>query len=204
MKSLSLILIALSFILKIHSQQTSAFTDSRDGKTYKTVKIGNQVWMAENLAFKTDSGYVLYDNDSSYLKQFGYLYNWKAAQSACPPKWHLPADNEWMKMEIFLGLSIIDSKEIGHRGSIASKLKSKEKWKYDANGFNKSGFNAYPAGELTDEGLFLNLWTDAIFWTSTVEKDSLAWFRIISFDNGGIGRRAIDLKNYLSVRCIID
>jgi hypothetical protein len=71
------------------------FTDSRDGKTYKTIKIGSQIWMAENLAFKASSGCWAYDDDKSNVEKHGYLYDWNAAKTTCPAGWHVPSDEEW-------------------------------------------------------------------------------------------------------------
>ena len=79
-----------------------SFIDSRDGKKYATVKIGNQIWMAENLAFYTDLGCWLYNNDSTNIKKYGYLYNWETALNVAPEGWHLPSDEEWNELINYL------------------------------------------------------------------------------------------------------
>ena len=100
----------------------NGFTDERDGNSYCTITIGNQVWMAENLRYlpsvyrssqesNTESRYYVYDYQGNNVEEakstynyneYGVLYNNIAAQNACPAGWHLPSDSEWTELEIYL------------------------------------------------------------------------------------------------------
>jgi len=86
------------------TQEFGSFTDTRDGKIYKTVKIGEQWIMAENFAYKPAAdGYWAYKNDSTYVAKYGYLYNWQTAKSIAPSGWHLPNKEEWITLYDKLG-----------------------------------------------------------------------------------------------------
>ncbi|MDR2581883.1 MAG: hypothetical protein LBC75_00200 [Fibromonadaceae bacterium] len=75
--------------------------DSRDGKTYKVVKIGSQTWMAENLNYDAKDS-KCYGNNEGYCQKYGRLYNWATAKTACPNGWHLPTEADWTQLTKYL------------------------------------------------------------------------------------------------------
>lgn len=169
----------------------SSFTDARDGKKYKIVKIGNQVWMAENLAFKTAAGSWAYDNNESNVATHGYLYDWATAAKACPPGWHLPTDAEWTTLIETLG------------GEDASGIKLKAASSWVNSGVNESGFTGMPSGEFS-ENKFSSLGIRCFWWSATEYSPTLAWSRNM-FSNASYVTRLIPKKTSgLSVRCIKD
>lgn len=168
---------------------TDTLADSRDGKTYKTVKIGNQVWMAENLQYKADNGCWAYNNNESNAKKYGYLYNWETAKKACPKGWHLPSDKEWDSLTIYLG----------GKNLAGSKLKSATVW----DGNNESGFTALPAGYLNDVSFFY-LGKGSGFWSATEVDSTSAFYRPLPSGNILL-KLSYDPKTFgFSVRCIKD
>jgi uncharacterized protein (TIGR02145 family) len=102
MKRLVLILIIVISYLPGFSQKSGTFYDVRDGKTYKTIKIGRQWIMAENFAYIPKIGkYKAYKNDIDNVQKLGYLYNWEGANNIAPEGWHLPSIEEWEKMGLY-------------------------------------------------------------------------------------------------------
>ena len=120
----------------------AAFTDSRDGKTYKKVKIGSQVWMAENLNFAAE-GSVCYDSSESNCATYGRLYVLDAAKASCHAGWRLPSTDEWTALIEAVG----GRWERGHWYGVYSALKAAGGWKDDGgNGSDSFGFSALPSG----------------------------------------------------------
>jgi uncharacterized protein (TIGR02145 family) len=191
--------------------EKGTFIDPRDGEVYGWVRIGSQVWMAENLRFKTESGSWCWENDEAECKKRGRFYNWETAQRVAPPGWHVASENEWQKLELYLGLTPEQIAQTGiDRGgeanTIASRLKLPGEWPTGYEGkpieiTNDTGFSAvetgfFALGEFTHAGY-------ASWWTSTEENDK-AWVRIIGFsDNTSL--RALNKKEFANaVRCIKD
>ncbi len=190
------------------------FTDPRDGEKYKIVKIGNQTWFAENLRYSGSvpnvpggeawfnagqngqPAWCYYDNNSSYHKTYGKLYNWYAVQSGnlAPKGWHIPSDAEWETLVNFLGGERI----AGH------KMKSKAGWYDIGNGDNSSGFNGLPGGGCFYNGNFYSITLSGYWWSSSENVTNGAWNR--SLDNGDtrVGRGIIFKNDGFSVRCLRD
>jgi len=197
--SFTSILIILFILIKIFGsdRKKSQFTDPRDGKVYKTIHIGKQVWMSENLAYKVSSGCWAYDNNENNAKKFGYLYVWETAKTVCPGGWHLPSDGEWAKLTDFLG-----------GGKIAgSKLKESSilNWHSSNNkATNVSGFKALPGGSRNENSTFENLGKYGNWWSSTENSTTDAWERGMMYDYSGVARNGYPKQFGFSVRCLRD
>ncbi len=181
------------------------FNDSRDNKTYKTVQIGNQIWMAENLNISMEDSWC-YDNNEENGKIYGRLYTFDAAKKACPVGWHLPSDEEWMKMESELGISQAELDKTNFRGNLGIKIKSKEYWYSLSNGSNEAGFNVLPAGfrDYVGKDSFSQLGKQTFFWSNTEKGASNAWRRGFHYSNNGISRIGFNKEYAYSVRCVKD
>ena len=184
----------------------SVFIDSRDGKEYRTVTIGDQVWFAENLDYKPYAGSCTYQNDISMSAKYGRLYTWEAAHEACPSGWHLPDEQEWQDLEFAIGLDTSELDEIGWRGTReGNELKSKDSWDQDGNGSDAFGFSAMPAGFGDCRGGFGSLGRFAYFWSSTeYDNQKKAWIRKLYYPTGTIGRSSYNKSYGFSVRCVKD
>lgn len=109
--------------------------DSRDGKTYRTVDIGSQTWMADNLNFETDSGSFCYEDVAANCNKYGRLYQGSVSQDACPSGWHLPSMAEWD--------SLIN---VAGGASVAGRA-LKSRWGWNMTGTDLYGFSALASGQ---------------------------------------------------------
>lgn len=205
-------------IWKFKTSSIGIFNDSRDDNTYNWVRIGSQVWMAENLSWlpsvsdhveRWGSGpyYYVYDYIGTNVSAakatdnyeiYGVLYNWEAAKIACPEGWHLPNINEWLELFTYLGRYLIAGGEMKETGT--------EHWLSPNTGAtNSSGFNALPGGSLDEDG-FIDLRKSAFFWNSTdsypenccARSTGLYHNLSVVYDNNH------NKKYGLSVRCLRD
>ncbi|MDR1829665.1 MAG: fibrobacter succinogenes major paralogous domain-containing protein [Candidatus Fibromonas sp.] len=174
--------------------RTGKFTDPRDGKVYKTVKIGKQVWFAENLNFDC-KGSKCYNDDPKNAEKYGRLYNWETACcEACPDGWHLPNMAEWETLVDFAGGEDI----------AGQKLKAKSGWDHKGNGTDEFGFSALPGGYGYYSGGFVTAGDYGHWWTSKegeINTDN-AYYRIMCCSNDFASWNNFDSCYLLSVRYV--
>ena len=197
-----------------------SMTDSRDGQAYRTVTIGTQTWMAENLNYETADSYC-YNDSASFCDEFGRLYTWPAAmdsagvwttngkgcgwgstcsptypvRGACPEGWHLPTVSEFETLAVNVGGS-----------SIAGKvLKSTSGWKNDRNGTDAYFFTALPAGNGLFNGIYTNMDYFANFFSSTENGNYNVYVISMSYGNDGVNLDDLGFKGHpSSIRCVKD
>jgi uncharacterized protein (TIGR02145 family) len=176
----------------------SFYTDTRDGKIYKTVILGNQVWMAENFDYYTASGSGYYKNDSLSYGYLGRLYNWSTAVASTPSGWHLPTQSDWK--------ILID--HLSGTDNAGGKLKEPGTvhWLSPNTGATDTivKFNALPAGFITSNGGYSNLGTGAYFWTANENGSSFAYYYYLYYSNSGLTLMDGNKSMSFSVRYIKD
>ena len=196
-KTLIMSIVILLIAISAKAQVKGTFKDVRDGKVYKTVKIGNQTWMAQNLAYKNTEGCWAYNNDVTKVKIYGYLYDWKSAKKAVPKGWHLPSDAELTTLITYLGGIYVAGGKMKKIGTT--------NWKSpNAGATNSSGFTALPGGYRDLHGKFYEMGELCYFWTSTEISFTAAWYKYLGFDIKTVGKDKSDKTTGYSVRCIKD
>ncbi len=196
-----------------------------EGNIYKTVVIGTQLWMAENLKTTRfndnlpiplitddiiwsnliDPAYCWVLNDISYKDLYGAMYNWYTVETGklCPAGWHVPSDNEFIALELYLGMPPDQTDLWEWRGTNeGTQMKSQVGWDGGGNGTNTSGFSALPGGyRFARNGSFNNI-GDITYWWSSTEIDSESFYRRLDSSNNGIFRGATSRKGGKYIRCL--
>jgi uncharacterized protein (TIGR02145 family) len=170
------------------------FTDERDGKTYKTVQIGKQTWMAENLNYET-SGSRCYDKKNANCEKYGRLYTHAVAQNACPNGWKLPTGKQWAKL---LNIDVSLFNLVGMFKHFSSDINTND---------DPYGFNVLPGG-IYDGGEYRGIGRTTAFWANEAKSvktsDGLRVYMVyfVRFSPNQVTLAARDESDYFSVRCI--
>jgi uncharacterized protein (TIGR02145 family) len=188
-----------------------------DGNSYRTIRIGDQIWMAENLkTSKFADGEVIpevrdsadwcylvapalcwYDNDQdSYKDLYGALYNFYTVSTGklCPEGWHVPTKDEWQQLIYFLGDTLSGGK-LKEQGTLH--------WNDPNTGaINSAGFSALPAGIRYLEGTFASQGYFTAFWSANEADTVHGWYSSLYYRDALTGTGSTPKRNGLSVRCV--
>ena len=190
-----------------------------DKNLYTEVKIGNQVWMVENLKTAKfnngssiemveddalwemnsgDGAYCWYGNLESNKNIYGALYDWSAVNKGvlAPKGWHVPTDAEWDTLASFLGGEDVAGGKLKESGTAH--------WESPNAASNESGFTGLPGGMRRHDGAFLYFGNYGKWWSTTEYSSSYAWSHDLRSENGLLGKDWSDMKSGFSVRCIRD
>jgi uncharacterized protein (TIGR02145 family) len=202
-----------------------------DGNIYKSIQIGDQTWMAENLkttrlndgtpiaivkdniewcgtAFNLRSPKrTWYDNDSAtYNNKNGFIYNGYsvAVNKICPVGWRVPSDEDWKKMEIYLGMTVKQAEAENTRGTNQGlQLKDLSGWSDGGNGFNTSYFSGIPGGIRVPLGTFYGAGSHGQWWSSTKDvKYEFLWTRTLTANSQAVTRTLLGMQGGCSIRCL--
>lgn len=208
--------VALMLVLAdntVGCEQSLPLVDHRDGQVYKTVVIGSQTWMAENLNYATSKGSYCYKNEARNCTKYGRLYTWDIAMGVCPDGWHLPTETEWKTLIVTADGSITDY-DRSKTGNVAGlKLKASTDWEtYRGHivGEDTYGFSALPAGFGLDTSYhydykFRNEGEETHFWSATEDDKWGAYSMTMHFTNEYAYLDWTTSKsNVQSVRCVKD
>lgn len=202
------------------SQGNNGIVIDIDGNVYKTVTIGSQVWMAENLnttkyndgtaipnvtdntvwAAVAAGAYCWNNNDEAiYKATYGALYNWYAVNTGklCPTGWHIPIDVEWTTLITYLGGRRVAGGKLKEEGTTH--------WETPNNGAtNSSGFTSLPGGYRYHDGTFFIVGYNAHWWSSTEVGTNDAWYTSMHYDRRNVISFFDDKTLGYSVRCVMD
>ena len=197
----------------------------QEGNTYKTIVIGTQEWMAENLNTSiyrngdaiptnldnaawqntTSGACAYYNDDPSYACPYGKLYNWYAcvdARQLCPVGWHVPTDAEWTVLTNYLGGESVAGGKMKTNGTIEAGAGL---WySPNAGATNSSGFSGAPGGLRSYVGGYYFIGEDVYLWSSSEVGTDLAWFSFLYYGDGFANWYNYEKSNGFSVRCLMD
>jgi uncharacterized protein (TIGR02145 family) len=229
MKAFPLIFLCFIFIVVLSSNgkcQGDSVSD-REGNSYRTVTIGEQSWMAENLRVTQytngdeiphvtndtlwtntrEGAYCYYENNAENTAVYGNLYNWYTindARGVCPAGWRVPADRDWLTLEKYLGMTASEA------GRMTAWRGTDEGDKLKLPGFggnNSSGFSAIGSGYRDPQGIFKAQGTDNDYWTSTAFSTNTGVEGIL---HGLLNSKSTVVRNHhfpgygFCVRCVMD
>jgi uncharacterized protein (TIGR02145 family) len=197
-KHLEAILCLLIGCCTLSAQEYGSYTDPRDGREYLTVQIGQQQWMAENMAYESESPGAIYREDTPFLDAFGRYYSWEVALEVCPEGWHLPSEDEWDLLAESLG---------GHKEAGGKMKRISMYWTAEIDSTsNSSGFSALPAGfmETPEDVTFTFMGDLGLFWTAGEKNRSDAFLRYVDIESDHLKDGSGGKESGLSVRCLKD
>jgi uncharacterized protein (TIGR02145 family) len=194
-------------------EMSDYFTDSRDGKKYRAVSIGGKKWMAENLNYRTDTSWC-YEDDTSYCKNYGRLYDWETAMTVCPPGWYLPSAAEWNSLGRAVGGNRVFDKVKtdsivrwqGAGGKLISKFNWDKEYKDKLVGRTDDfGFSALPGGGHDPRDKRFRFAGElGCWWTATEKGYDDAVHKTLSYDDydGDMYENYAAKDHGFSVRCV--
>jgi len=182
MKTTLFIALITTMSISVFSQTQGGFLDARDGKVYKTISIGTQIWMAENLNYVTEAGSWCYDESHAACDKYGRLYNFETAQNVCMSGWRLPEKEDFDKLLLF----------VKNETDVFSAIKSG----------GKSGFNSLLSGWRGLNGNSYGQLSQERFWTSSSWIGMNAWFLSLDASTSMVKMDSDNRDLGLSVRCI--
>lgn len=192
----------------------------QQGNVYKTIVIGAQEWMAENLKTtiyrngnvidnlsdpsqwsNTETGaWASYNNDNQYDCPYGKLYNWFAVADPrylCPTGWHVPTDGEWTTLTNYIGGAAVAGGKM--------KTTGLQYWiSPNTDATNESGFSGLPGGYRSSSGDFYNVGNGGYWWSSSEFDASRAWYRFLTYNYDNAYQDRNDNRVGFSVRCLRD
>ena len=204
-----------------------------DGNVYRTVIIGDQMWMQSDLRtthYRGGAAITFVEDDDAWKdltteaccwfnnnqppagSGYGLIYNWYVVETGqlCPTGWHVPSDNDFRILERFLGMTVEESVGTGWRGTNQGdqlKSTSTEAWNSPATGTNSSGFTALGEGyRFGMEGNFADFGLVGYWWSSTLHWSdaTLVLYRRLDNNESGIYRAGVIKAGGKSVRCLRD